>query len=124
MKQGDAAVKRPTLTSCTVQLLWTYEPTLQTRLGRRNSPPARARSSRQRHHAGPGYQRTNIIMKRSHKAEWIFSILALVGTGLSETPPKPAMPEPKVQSVLLSLPLSFEANRGQTDPAVKFFSQI
>jgi uncharacterized protein (TIGR03437 family) len=54
-------------------------------------------------------------MKHSHKAKWIFSILAVVSTGLSETPPKPAS--------LLSLPLSFEANRGQTDPAVKFFSR-
>jgi len=63
-------------------------------------------------------------MKRSHKAEWIFSILAVVSTGLGETPRKPAsVPEPKTKSELLSLPLSFEANQGQTDPAVKFFSR-
>src|SRR5579862_7001163 len=58
------------------------------------------------------------IMKRSQKAKWIFSILAVVSTGLCETPP-----EPKTKSALLSLPLSFEANQGQTDPAVKFFSR-
>ncbi len=63
-------------------------------------------------------------MKRSHTAEWIFSILAIVSTGLSETPPKPAsVPEPKAKPELLSVPLSFEANHGQTNPAVKFFSQ-
>ena len=63
-------------------------------------------------------------MKRSHKAKWIFSILAVASTGLSETPPKPAsVPELKGQSELLSLPLSFETNQGQTDPEVKFFSR-
>jgi len=63
-------------------------------------------------------------MKRSHKAEWIFSILAVVSTGLGETPPKPAsVLEPKATSQILSLPMSFEANQGQTDPAVKFFSR-
>ncbi len=63
-------------------------------------------------------------MKRSHMAAWIFSILAVASTGLCETPPKPASaPEPKAKSELLSLPLSFEANQGQTDPAVKFFSR-
>jgi hypothetical protein len=55
-------------------------------------------------------------MKRSHKAGRIFAILAVVSTGLSQTPPKP-------QSEFLSLPLSFEANQGQTNPAVKFFSR-
>lgn len=63
-------------------------------------------------------------MKRLRKAEWIFSILAVISTGLSETPPEPAsVPEPKAKSELLSLPLSFEANQGQTDPAVKFFAR-
>lgn len=63
-------------------------------------------------------------MKRSHTAEWIFSILAIVSTGLSETSPKPAsVPEPKAKPELLSVPLSFEANHGQTNPAVKFFSR-
>jgi uncharacterized protein (TIGR03437 family) len=63
-------------------------------------------------------------MKRLHKAEWIFSIVAVVSTGLGGTPPKPAsVLEPKAKSGLLSLPLSFEANQGQTDPAVKFFSR-
>jgi uncharacterized protein (TIGR03437 family) len=63
-------------------------------------------------------------MKRSDKAEWIFSILAVISTGLSETPPKPgSVPEPKIQPELLSLPLSFEMNQGQTDPAVRFFSR-
>ena len=55
-------------------------------------------------------------MKRSHKAARILSILAIVSTGLSQTPPKP-------QSEFLSLALSFEANHGQTDPAVKFLSR-
>jgi hypothetical protein len=32
-------------------------------------------------------------------------------------------PNSKTGSKLLSLPLSFEANQGQTDPAVKFFSR-
>ena len=68
--------------------------------------------------------RTNTNMKRSHMAVWMFSIVAVVTTGLGGTPPKPAsVPEPKAKSELLSLPLSFEANRGQTDPAVKFFSR-
>lgn len=63
-------------------------------------------------------------MKRSHKAEWIFSFLAVVGTGLGGTPPEPvSVPEPKAKSEFLSLPLSFEANLGQTDQAVKFFSR-
>ena len=63
-------------------------------------------------------------MKRSHKAECVFSILAAVSTGFGETPPKPAsVPEPKGKSELLGLPLSFEANQGQTDQAVKFFSR-
>src|SRR5437763_14412900 len=57
----------------------------------------------------------NTIMKLSHKAKWILSMLAVVSTGRSETPPKAAS--------LLSLPLSFEANQGQTDAAVKFFSR-
>ena len=35
----------------------------------------------------------------------------------------PSGPNSKTGSELLSLPLSFEANRGQTDPAVKFFSR-
>jgi uncharacterized protein (TIGR03437 family) len=55
-------------------------------------------------------------MKRSHKAGRIFSILAVVSTALSQTPPKP-------QSEFLRLPLSFESNHGQTDPAVKFLSR-
>jgi uncharacterized protein (TIGR03437 family) len=63
-------------------------------------------------------------MKCSHKAECLFSILAVAGTGFGETPPKPAsVGEPKAKSELLGLPLSFEANQGQTDPAVKFFSR-
>ena len=63
-------------------------------------------------------------MKRSNKADCIFSILAVVSTGLGETPPKPAsVPEPKAKSEPLSLALSFEANQGQTDPTVRFFSR-
>src|ERR1035441_7551992 len=63
-------------------------------------------------------------MKRSHMAVWIFSIVAVGDRALGGPPPKPAsVPEPKAKSELLSLPLSFEANRGQTDPAVKFLSR-
>src|SRR5579871_6999176 len=70
------------------------------------------------------YRRTNTIMKRSYMADWTFSVLAVISTGLSEPPPTPAsVPEPKIQSEFLSLPLSFEANQGQADPAVKFFSR-
>jgi len=61
-------------------------------------------------------------MKRSYMADWTFSVLAVISTGLSEPTPA-SVPEPKIQSEFLSLPLSFEANQGQADPAVKFFSR-
>ena len=60
---------------------------------------------------------------RGHlKAEWICLLLALANVGFGATASKP-LPQKKPQAELLSLPLSFEANRGQTDPAVKFLSR-
>ena len=51
-------------------------------------------------------------------------LAAAIASGQTITTPNPAsLPEPKAKSELLSLPLSFEANQGQTDPAVKFFSR-
>ena len=66
-------------------------------------------------------------MTRSHgfffKVEWICLLLAGAGGGFGETPTKLASaPELKAKAELLSLPSSFEANRGQTDPSVKFLS--
>jgi hypothetical protein len=51
------------------------------------------------------------------KTELISLLLAVAGTALGDTPPKPATVN------TLSLPLSFEANQGQTDPSVKFLSR-
>src|SRR5580700_5849313 len=48
------------------------------------------------------------------KAEWIGLFLACASAGLGKTPPKAG---------LLSLPLSFEANHGQTESVVKFLSR-
>ena len=77
-------------------------------------------------------------MKRSRRLEfsravevkWICLFLAVAGAGFGDTPHKPvsvadqkAMVEQKAKAELLSLPLSFEANRGQTDRAVKFLSR-
>ncbi len=56
------------------------------------------------------------------KAEWICLLLAFANVGFGATAPKP-LPGKKPQAELLSLPLSFEANRGQTDRAVKFLSR-
>lgn len=51
------------------------------------------------------------------KTELTYLLLSVAGTALGDTPAKPATANP------VSLPLSFEANRGQTDPAVKFLSR-
>jgi uncharacterized protein (TIGR03437 family) len=51
------------------------------------------------------------------KTELIFLLLAVAGATLGDTRPRPATVNP------VSLPLSFEANQGQTDPAVKFLSR-
>ena len=59
---------------------------------------------------------------RYMKAEWICLLLAFANVGFGATGPKP-LPEKKPQAELLSLPLSFEANQGQTDRAVKFLSR-
>ena len=58
------------------------------------------------------------------KAKSLCLFLALASIGFGDTPPKPvSVPEQKVKPELLSLPLSFEANQGQTDRAVKFLSR-
>jgi uncharacterized protein (TIGR03437 family) len=56
------------------------------------------------------------------KAEAIYLFLAAAGLGFSATPPTPAS-APLQKPAPLSQPLSFEANQGQTDPAVKFLSR-
>ena len=67
---------------------------------------------------------------RAVEVKWICLFLAVAGAGFGDTPPKPtsvvkqkAMVGQKGKAELLSLPLSFEANRGQTDRAVKFLSR-
>ena len=56
------------------------------------------------------------------KGQPIYLFVAIAGIGFGATPPKPALvPEP--QAGLPILPLSFEANQGQMDPTVKFFSR-
>jgi uncharacterized protein (TIGR03437 family) len=62
-------------------------------------------------------------MKRSYKAKWTFSILAVLSAGLSGGPKPASVPQARGKSELLSLPMTFEANQGQTDPTVKFFSR-
>jgi uncharacterized protein (TIGR03437 family) len=54
---------------------------------------------------------------RHMRTELIFLLVALAGSAVGDTPLKPAT----ANSV--SLPLSFETNQGQTDPAVKFLSR-
>ena len=60
--------------------------------------------------------------RRQMKARPIFLFLALAGVGFAATPPAPAA-APEQKAGLADLPLSFEANQGQTDPAVKFLSR-
>src|SRR5258708_4986030 len=56
------------------------------------------------------------------KGQPICLFLAVAGIAFGATPPKPAaVPEP--HAGLPILPLSFEANQGQTDPTVKFLSR-
>ena len=55
-----------------------------------------------------------IDYSRQRKAAFIGLFLAAACIGLGAGRPKP---------VLRSLPLSFEANQGQTDPTVKFFAR-
>ena len=51
--------------------------------------------------------------------------LALPGCSTLPQPTQqvPAAPPPNLQASFLSVPLSFEANQGQTDPEVKFFTR-
>lgn len=70
-----------------------------------------------------------IDFSRYIKAGWICLFLVVANRGFGDTPPNPASvpeqkaSEQKVKAELLSLPLSFEANQGQTNPAVKFLSR-
>ena len=56
------------------------------------------------------------------KAQWICLLLVFVSLGFGATATKPFSVE-KPHAELLNLPLSFEANRGQTDRPVKFLSR-
>jgi len=66
---------------------------------------------------------------RFRKSAWTCLFLTLGSLGLADTSAKPVSvseqktPEQKAKAELLSLPLSFEANQGQTDAAVKFLSR-
>ena len=61
---------------------------------------------------------------RHGKTEWVCLFLAVAASLFGETQPKPpSIAEQKARAEFLSLPLSFEANRGQTNPAVKFLSR-
>jgi hypothetical protein len=60
--------------------------------------------------------------RRRMKAQAIYLFLAVAGLGFGATPPKPAS-APVQKPAPPSQPLSFEANQGQTDPAVKFLSR-
>lgn len=61
---------------------------------------------------------------RHGKTEWVCLFLAVAASLFGETHPKPpSIAEQKARAEFLSLPLSFEANRGQTNPAVKFLSR-
>jgi uncharacterized protein (TIGR03437 family) len=61
---------------------------------------------------------------RDIKVGWICLFLAVASRGSGDTLPKrESTMEQMVKAELLSLPLSFEANQGQTDPAVKFLSR-
>jgi hypothetical protein len=68
-------------------------------------------------------------ISRYRKPAWTCLFLTFGSLGLADTPPKPAsVPEQKAseqnaKAELLSVPLSFEANQGQTDAAVKFLSR-
>jgi uncharacterized protein (TIGR03437 family) len=56
------------------------------------------------------------------KAQPIYLFLAVAGLGFGATPPKPAS-APVQKPAPPGQPLSFEANQGQTDAAVKFLSR-
>jgi hypothetical protein len=60
--------------------------------------------------------------RRRMKAQAIYLFLAVAGLGFGATPPKPAS-APVQKTAPPSQPLSFEANQGQTDPAVTFLSR-
>lgn len=60
---------------------------------------------------------------RYRKAEWACLFLGVASSLFGETPKPPSVGERKARTEFLSLPLSFEANRGQTNPAVKFLSR-
>jgi uncharacterized protein (TIGR03437 family) len=60
--------------------------------------------------------------RRQMKVQLRCLFLAVACTGFGATPPQPVS-APEQKTDLRSLPLSFEANQGQTDPTVKFFSR-
>ena len=66
--------------------------------------------------SGSGKYRTHL------KPRPICLFLAAAGAAFSATPPKSALAHDR-KPEFLTLPLSFEANRGQTDPTVKFLSR-
>src|SRR5215472_2651177 len=93
----------------------------------RISCPRRGRAETQ---LGPLHLEENKIMRRSHgdfrkkqmKLRLISLLLAVACMGFGAVPPKPVS-APAQNVGLGGLPLSFEANQGQTDPTVKFFSR-
>ncbi len=63
-------------------------------------------------------------LTRRVKTEWICLFLTIAASAFGENQPKPpSKSEQKARAEFLSLPLSFEANRGQTNPSVKFLSR-
>jgi hypothetical protein len=60
---------------------------------------------------------------RYWKAKRICLFLAATGAGFGDVVTEPATFKQKTEAQYLSLPLRFEANRGQTNPAVKFVSR-
>ncbi len=67
-------------------------------------------------------QMRRLIYRRHLKAEPACWLLVIAGIGFGAPPPKP-VPVPKQNAALPTFPLSFEANRGQTDPVVRFLSR-
>src|ERR1700733_10011551 len=59
-------------------------------------------------------KQTRRLVYRRHLKTAPCWLLAIAGVAFGAPPPKPALP---------ILPLNFEANRGQTDPVVKFLSR-
>ena len=59
-------------------------------------------------------------------AVFVGSLLITAGAAFGDAPSatkQESAPGQRTRAALIGLPLSFEANQGQTDPAVKFFSR-